>query len=104
MSASGLIANKSGELTAHPRVVLSRQFGRQATNRHCPNWLRRGGPKHLTGGGFAAHVDESEACSYQGISCRLRKNFPVNSCGASLANQTAVSAPSSTEIVAFGPP
>src|SRR4051794_32363174 len=41
---------------------------------------------------------------YQAISRRLRKNFPVTSWGASSANQTAVSAPSSTESVAFGPP
>src|SRR5262245_17867750 len=42
--------------------------------------------------------------AHQGISLRSRKNFPVSFCGASLASHTMVSAPSSTERVAFDPP
>src|SRR5262249_52362705 len=41
---------------------------------------------------------------HHGISLRSRRNFPVNLCGASLASHTIVSAPSSTERVAFPPP
>src|ERR1700724_54563 len=44
------------------------------------------------------------ATSYQWISFRSRKNLPEISGGASVANQTAVSAPSSTDLDALGPP
>src|SRR4051794_19694417 len=70
----------------------------------CLKVLRRVGPEQVARITLDTSVEKTEALRYQGISCRLRKNFPVNSCGASSANQTAVSAPSSTERVAFGPP
>src|SRR5947209_4689275 len=44
------------------------------------------------------------AHSYHGTSRGSRKNFPVRLFGASSANQTAMSAPSSTDRLAFGPP
>src|SRR5215471_21368608 len=42
--------------------------------------------------------------NHQGISLRSRRNLAVRSCGASLASHTMVSAPSSTERLAFWPP
>ena len=41
---------------------------------------------------------------HHGISSRSRKNLPVSSSGASVASRTAVSAPSSTDRGAVGPP
>ena len=44
--------------------------------------------------GSLCYIEGAARAAYHGITLRSRKNLPLNVCGASVANQTAVSAPS----------
>src|SRR5205085_7332186 len=52
----------------------------------------------------AAKVNPATRDDHHGITFRSFTNLPVRSCGASVASQTIVAAPSATERVAFSPP
>ena len=54
--------------------------------------------------GSLCYVEGAARAAYHGMTLRSRKNLPLSVCGASVANQTAVSAPSLTDRGALAPP
>jgi len=87
---------------------------RSASFRNRPRSISDAGYKQpelggLTSAGRSPRGDrfpraEAPFQAHHPMTLRSLRNFPLKVCGASVASQTAVSAPSSTDRVAFAPP